>query len=357
MRSRRYRIPVHLSQILALAAAVLLGSAGHAATPASARATPSPAPRGPYLGQAAPAATAVIFAPGFASTDLCERDITFSPDGQEIYWTLQGGGSYADWYAAIVFARQEDGRWTAPRVAPFSGRYNDVEPSIAPDGRRLYFSSNRPLAGTGDPKKDYDIWYVERTPAGWGEPQNLGPPVNTDKDEFYPSLTRDGTLYLTAAYEGVQGREGIFRSRPVDGRFAQPENLGDSVNTRRGEYNALIAPDESFLVFGRSGELFVCFRRDDGSWTSARHLEGAFDSPNLDYCPALSPDGTYFFFTSTRPPGIEYARPVPPGFTALLAQIPDPHRQKMLRVRLMPYEDLYWVRSDFLETLRKEALR
>jgi len=337
---------------LALLAALPAPQARAATTPAKA----APAPHGPYLGQPAPDSTPALFAPDFVSTDLCERDMALTPDGREIYFTLQGGPSYQDWFATIVCVREQGGRWTTPRVAPFSGRWNDVEPFVTPDGKRLYFSSNRPLDGAGAAKKDYDVWFVERTPAGWGAPVNLGPPVNTDKDEFYPTLTKDGTLYVTAAYEGSRGREDIWRARPVDGRFAPPENLGDSVNTRSGQYNALIAPDESWLILGRDGDLFISFRRADGSWTAACNMGRTINAPGLTYCPALSPDGKYLFFTAARWPGREY-RPTPPGFADLLAGVPDPRHRQMLRIRMFTYEDIYWVSSDVIEKLRAEALR
>ena len=324
--------------------------------PTAVRSSNAATPARAYLGQALPGDTPALFAPDFVSTDLCERDLAITPDGREIYFTLQGGPSYQDWFSAIVYVREQNGLWTPPRLAPFSGRWNDVEPFVTSDGKRLYFSSNRPPDGNGAAKKDYDIWVVERTGSGWGAPRNLGPPVNTAKDEFYPTLTRDGTLYVTASYDSGRGGEDIWRARPVEGGFAEPENLGDSVNTAGGEYNALIAPDESWLILGRDGDLFIGFRRPDGSWTSARNMGPGVNAPGLDYCPALSPDGRQLFFTSTRWPGRDY-RPTPPGFEALRASVPDARHRTMLRIRMFPYEDIYWVSSGVIGKLREEALR
>lgn len=82
---------------------------------------------------------AILFAPGIISTGMNERDITFTPDGKELYYSMQGEGFFV-----ILFVKQENGIWISPRVAPFSGRYNDIEASIAPDGKRLFFTSDRP---------------------------------------------------------------------------------------------------------------------------------------------------------------------------------------------------------------------
>ena len=324
----------------------------------SAAATAPPAPRGAYLGQAPPGLEPALFAPDFLATDLCERDITFTPDGREIYLSIQGGNTFADWFSVIAYTRQGgDDRWTAPRLAPFSGRYTDMEPCVSPDGRRLYFASNRPLSGAGEPRPDFDIWYAERAADGWSEPRNPGAPINSGKEEFYPSLTADGTLYFTAEREGGRGGEDLWRARPAaGGGFAEPENLGDSVNTADGEYNAFVARDESYLIFGRRNDLFVSFRRADGTWTRAVAMGAGVNSPRMDYCPSASPDGEYLFFTSTRYPGRDYAKLLP-VYEALEAQIPDPGHRRLLRIRLFPYEDLYWVRSEVLEPLRQAALR
>ncbi len=307
------------------------------------------APGRDYLGQAGPGDTPALFAPGVVSTDLGERDLAVSPDGDEIGWTLQGGGSFGNWFATIVLMRREAGRWGPPHLAPFSGRFRDLEPCFSPDGRRLYFVSDR-AAPADSAKKDFDVWFVERTGDGWGPPRNAGPAVNTDQDEFYPSLPRDGALCFTATRAGGRGGEDIWRA-PAQGEGFGPAAPIDSVDTAAGEYNACVSPDGGTLVFGRDGDLFASFRRPDGSWSAGRRLEPPIDSPNLDYCPSFSPDGRFLFWTSTRPPEIELPR-TPPAFDALLASVPDPARRRLLRTRLFPYEDVYWVSAAFLDRMR-----
>lgn len=108
-----------------------------------------------------------LFAPGFISTNLNERDAAISPDGKEFYFTLWSGA-----FGVIAFTREADQGWTSPEIAPFCGQYSDLEPFITHDGRRQYFASNRPLSGNGPPK-DYAIWYVDRTANGWSQPVNL----------------------------------------------------------------------------------------------------------------------------------------------------------------------------------------
>jgi len=120
-----------------------------------------------------------IFAAGIVSTNLSERDAVFSPDGNEFYFTLWSGK-----FGTIVFVKQENGQWLPPRVAPFSGKYSDLEPFVAADGRRLCFASNRPLEAGGE-AKDYDIWFVEREGERWGAPKNIGAPGNGNDDIYW----------------------------------------------------------------------------------------------------------------------------------------------------------------------------
>jgi hypothetical protein len=72
---------------------------------------------------------------------------------------------------------------------------------ITPDGKRLYFSSSRPV--DGEPRGVFDIWYLEREGESWGEPVRLGAEINSDRDELYASASADGTLYWRPELSGV----------------------------------------------------------------------------------------------------------------------------------------------------------
>lgn len=69
------------------------------------------------------------------------RDITFSPDIREMYFTIE---SYKKEISTIITLKKEDGKWSDPSVASFSGVYKDLEPSFSPDGLKLFFASDRP---------------------------------------------------------------------------------------------------------------------------------------------------------------------------------------------------------------------
>jgi hypothetical protein len=192
-------------------------------------------------------------------------------------------------------------------VVAFSGLHSDLEPFFTVAGDRLYFASNRPREA-GAEAADYDLWYVPVSGLEFGAPVNLGPPVNTSANEFYPSLTRSGTLYFTAVYEGGPGRDDLYRAQPTDdGGFQAPEALPAPVNSPAFEFNAFVDPDERFLiftVFGREedsggGDLVVSRFTADG-WSAPESLGAEVNSKSLDFCPYVTPDGKRLVFTSRR---------------------------------------------------------
>jgi len=293
---------------------------------------------------------AVLFAPGIISTSMNERDITFTPDGKEMYYSMHGEGFFL-----ILYSKQENGIWTSPRVAPFSGQYNDIEASIAPDGQRLFFTSDRPRA-EGDTRIDNNIWFVERLGDGWGEPQCLGEVINSNESEYYPSLTKDGTLYFTGSYPGGNGAEDLYRSRLVDGQYQAPENLGEPINSPEGEYNAFIAPDESYLIFGRNGLTWISFRQPDGTWTNPLNIDIEMGLGDVGWSPYVSYDEKYLFISNIAQPGMDLA-PYPPSYDEILKAIPDPENVKKLSIKHFPHENIYWISSQVIEIFRQRALK
>ncbi len=243
-----------------------------------------------------------IFAEGVISTGDFDSHPGFTPDGNTLYF-LRSDPAFSHW--TILVSHFENGSWGTPEVAPFSGQYSDADPFITPDGSRCYFISNRPVTGKTTP--DLDIWMMEKTVTGWSEPKNLGTPVNSPGSEWYPTLATNGTLYFGSDREGGKGRTDIYRARLVDGMYTQAENLGDSINTKFNEFEPLIAPDESFLIFmaggradGRGGfDLYISYNLQ-GAWLTPRNLGDNINSSGNEYSPTISPDGKYFFWTSTR---------------------------------------------------------
>lgn len=244
-----------------------------------------------------------LFGEGIISTPMNERDFALSPDGKEIYFTISTPKST---FQTIVFCKQvKPGEWTAPEIVSFAGRYSDLEPTFTADGHTMYFASNRPTSG--QEPKDFDIWKVSRSQSGWDEPVNLGLPVNTESDEFYPSIAKNGNLYYTASYKGGPGKEDIYFTEFKNGRYQRPVPLDSSVNSKFYEFNAFVDPNEQYVLFtsyGRKddaggGDLYISVKDPKGIWQPAINLK-SLNSKQLDYCPYVSPDGKSLFITSER---------------------------------------------------------
>ena len=291
---------------------------------------------GKYLGLKAPGDTASIFGAGVVSTGLNERDAAFSPDLTEFYYTIMQNNK-----GTIAAIRQINGKWINPRVVSFSGLYSDLEPFITQDGSKLYFASNRPVNGT-EPK-DYDIWYVEKTDNGWGEPKRLSDNVNSSGNEYYPSLTKDGDN------DKSLGSEDIFVSKFENGQFQPCENLGDPVNSDKYEFNSFIAPDGSYLVYTTTGsgdgygggDLWVSFKENDSSWSAPKNLGLQVNTDKLEYCPSISPDGKFLFFTSTRMNELKYDSKR--TYSQMVSEYNSP---------LNGAGDIYWISSSIIEKMK-----
>ena len=187
---------------------------------------------GPYLGQKPPGMTPKIFALGIISTGMSESSIAVTPDGNEIFYSVLAGNC-----ETIIMTKFENGRWTAPEVAPFSGKYLDGFPSIHPDGSKLYFHSYRPLDDGLQISDVVNIWFVEKKGTGWSEPKPIGPPINGDGFVCCPSVTKTGTLYYSKKVK--DGGEKIYRSRFVNGKYLKPEELPHNVNREKEQFHAV----------------------------------------------------------------------------------------------------------------------
>ena len=307
-----------------------------------------PVLEGPYLGQTPPGNEPQLFAPGIINTGLYTRDVAMMPDGSEMYFGVSLGNYQL---TAILVTRQVDGRWTEPEAAPFSAdpRWSDIEPAIATDGETLYFASTRPADGGKDAEEHHSIWAMKRTGAGWGEPHRLSETINDGSSNFFPSVTQDGTLYFTR--DLPDGGNAIFRSRYLDGEYATPEQLPKQVNATRNQFNAFIAPDESYLIvpiFGMPDSIgatdyYIVYRAPDDTWSEPINLGTKINTEGgLEYAPYVSRDGKYFFFMSSRSKAIELA-----GSQLTLA--------RMLELHSTPETGLpgiWWVEAGFLEDLK-----
>lgn len=235
------------------------------------------------------------------------RDFTISSSQDEIYFTIQNPSEER---AVIAVIKKKKKRWSEPEMTTFSGNYRNLEPFLTQDGLRLYFASNRPIDDTTTKAKDYDIWYVERKDlkSKWSKPINVGAPVNSAKDEFYPCVTANRNLYFTSDAIKTFGKDDILVCKWDGKQYTEPENLGMNINSTGYEFNAFVSPNEEFIIYtcyGRpdglgSGDLYISYKNNKGNWDEPKNLGEKINSKQMDYCPFYDATTQTLYFTSKR---------------------------------------------------------
>jgi hypothetical protein len=215
---------------------------------------------------------------GIISTAQVEYGLTFVSQNEIAFVRTDGEwGKNNETFSFIYFSERTGGGWSMPRVAPFSGKYNDSDPFYFPIEHRMYFTSDRPGGGHSTSK---DIWYVEKKGGTWGNPKRLDEPINSSASEYSPHLTENGDLYFASTREGGYGQGDIYRARLVDDEYIEPENLGAVINSPLGEWNLGVSADGNVLIFEASerpnnqssyGDLYITFKRKD-VWTVPQNL-------------------------------------------------------------------------------------
>ena len=249
-----------------------------------------PSVHGVYMNMT-PTAVPVLLGPELIASSLREINGTFSPDGKEFFFTTETASD-----GAICQSRlDENNQWTTPIVAPFSGEYSEYDPLFAPDGERLYFSSERPL-NPQDSSGNTNLWYVERLDSSWSSPiyvqlENTG--------TYYSSITHSGDIYFNIwdtgdMYKAINTSDGY-----------KVEALPEVLNSENGEGDPFVSPDEDYIIYrgynnslGR-GDLYISYKMGD-EWTAPENLGEPINSSAHEMCPYVTVDGKYFIFSSSR---------------------------------------------------------
>ncbi|MHB1058488.1 MAG: TolB family protein [Rhodanobacter sp.] len=257
---------------------------------------------------AAPARTAATAAPPPAAGPWAMKHDTspaFTPNGDTVVFTRGSGAS-----RRLYVAHRHGNAWSTPAPAPFSDRWMDIEPAMAPDGSFLVFASNRPAhdggaaldgqwGGQAWPGRGGNLWRVDRAGDGWGAPARLPAAVNATGSTFSPAVAGDGSVYFMRA-DPASGAFRLYRSRFVQGSYATALPLALGGGEAHSDYDPAVAPDASFLVFSSDrapaspdgDHLYIAFATPAG-WSTPRDLGVAGNEARL------GPDHQTLYFNAS----------------------------------------------------------
>ena len=191
---------------------------------------------------------------GTATYDSIAHRLYFTRDNV-FYGTLNKSESgelkLAIYHSDISTGEYNQKEWGA--LVPFTHNdpeYNTGHPCVSPDGKRMYFASDRPGGNGG-----VDIWYSDKLGEEWGVPMNMGEKVNTSGNEMYPFVNRDSVLYFSSNGHAGLGGYDLFYCRLAPSGPTAVLNLGYPVNTRFDDRNLFLLRDDStgFFVSDRPG--------------------------------------------------------------------------------------------------------
>lgn len=268
------------------------------------------------------ATTGELLGPGVISTGLQETSAALTPDGQTLYFMRS---DFAEADDTIMVSQRVDGRWSAPRVAAFSGQWHDSEPTLSPDGRRLYFVSNRPPQPGGAPVTaamnghsfpGTNLWVVERQAGGgWSAPIHVDGALNDGAMIYNPSVAANGDLYFSAHRADSGKAYQIYVAHRRGESYAAPEllPLGDLEHNRM---DPAIDPQGRFLLYAGnegdalgSADIYIAFRQPDGGWGKPEHLGDDVNSRVLENAPSLGPAFGELFVSSARRDEVSFPKP------------------------------------------------
>ncbi|MDX9705929.1 MAG: hypothetical protein RBT46_09530 [Weeksellaceae bacterium] len=227
--------------------------------------------------------------------------LAFSPNGNEAFWVI----TTSRLEKRFIIKKLNDTTWSEPENSFLNVNYKETSPCYSPDGQRVYYQS-RYNKDDKEILKDLDIFYRERKESGWGEPLNIGLPINTKADEGRPWIGKDGTLWFTRNSEST--KSDIYYSKYENGKYSEPIKLNGNINSVYEDTEPIISQDGRYLLFisnrpagySKMMNLYVCFKNTDNSWSHPECLSSYLKIENI-WFPSISYDGKYLFFCGGFP--------------------------------------------------------
>jgi outer membrane protein OmpA-like peptidoglycan-associated protein/Tol biopolymer transport system component len=281
---------------------------------------------------------------------------TVTADGRTMFLVSERSGSRLQDFFSTTSPENNDTTWAMPaNETLINSAVADGAASIAADGQTIYFATNR---SDPDAPNNVDIWVASLDGKEWKNLREIGAPINTTKWETQPAISPDGKkLFFASNREGKIGDQGnknidIFMSRQfADGRWSEPVNLGSKINTPDYDGAPFLAADGQTLYFatngrGGLGNLDIFFSEfkgpSDTDWTVPVALPAPINSPADDAFLTVPASGNVMFFASKRDGGsgmfdiyVAFNPPPPKASLVIRGVCYDMHTQEKLAANVV----------------------
>ncbi len=258
--------------------------------------------KGQYLGQKTPGIIPEIFAPGIISTE--EREGCSGWGKKMEYFIFQRSVKRKS-KLYIVFKSNDV--WLKPEPIKDINKYRVGDFTITSDGKRMVFASKIIIKEIGQRGEGANIWSVNFNKNVWSTPMSFDSKINTIHHDSYPSLSSNQNMYFFSRKPGGFGASDIYMSEFIDGKYQKSINLGEDINTKYDEWDAYIAPDETYIIYcstmpGGLGQddLYISFRQKSGVWSKPIHMGSIINTSGSENRPYVSPDGKYLFYAAVK---------------------------------------------------------
>ncbi|WP_266367133.1 OmpA family protein [Tellurirhabdus rosea] len=177
------------------------------------------------------------------NTKYHEGPMTFFKDYKKIIFTRNNvsKGKYSKSSDGVrklklYIADNENGNWRNVEELPFcSNEYSVGHPALSPDNTKLYFVSDMPGGYGGT-----DLYIVEYANGQWGTPVNMGKEVNTEGNEMFPFVDENGNLYFASdGHEGLGGLDIFFTELREGVAYRGVQNLGYPINSDKDDFSLI----------------------------------------------------------------------------------------------------------------------
>ncbi len=251
-----------------------------------------------------------VFAPQNLGDSVNSKESEYFPsltiDGKKLIFTRRVNNTNEDFYESDL---NENGNWSKAYPLPGninSATFNEGAQNISQDGKWLIFTGCNFPQGLGS----CDLYISYLTKNGWSDPENLGPNVNSEFWESTPSLSPDKRdLYFSSNVPGGFGGADIWVCHRNDnGKWSEPYNLGPEINTPGDEGTPFIHADNQTLFFNSNGhpgysekpDLFVSRKLSDGQWSKPENLGYPINTIDDEGSLVVASDGKTAYYSSDR---------------------------------------------------------